>query len=144
MPCPCVRALPHVSPVRAPENRMMNRSKQKQNSTTEKGHRAGGVDQESRRATTTTENEQSKSSVTTVKNSHLACKAALQPTEEQRNSGKAMYSEVPASSVRDRSAANVDPLTVAGMLKNAVLSILSPEAAVFCTVPFTSYNRPVR
>jgi hypothetical protein len=113
----------------------MNRSKQKQNTTTEACYRVVQIGQESQETTITTESGLSRSSVTTVKNSDLACEAALQPTEEQRNPEKAMHSEVLASAVRDRSAANDDPLTVAGMLKNATLSTLNPLAAAFSAPP---------
>ena len=56
----------HVSPVRAPENRKMNRSKNQCNTTTEDQRRVERVCQESKRTTTTTEPESDESLTSTV------------------------------------------------------------------------------
>ena len=63
--CPCVCTLPHVSPVRAPENRKMNRSKNQCSTTTEIQSRVERVCQESKRTTTTTEPESDESLIST-------------------------------------------------------------------------------
>ena len=61
--------LPHVSPVRAPENRKMNRSKYNHSSSPKSGCRVVQISQESKGTTITTEQELNESSVSTVKNS---------------------------------------------------------------------------
>ena len=99
--CPCVCTLSHVSPVRAPENRKMNRSKNQCSTTTEGQSRVGQVSQESKRTTTPTENEPDESLVSTVKNSNLSCEVTLEPTAEQRNPQAAVHPEMLAS-VRKR------------------------------------------
>ena len=104
----------------------MNRSKSQYSTTAERQPRAVGIDQESKRTTITTENELCKSLVSTVKNSHLACEVTREPIEEQRNPQTAEHLEVLSSDVRGRSAAKDDPLTFAGMLKNATSYMLNP------------------
>ena len=124
--CPCVCTLPHVSPVRAPENRKMNRSKNQCSTTTEIQSRVERVCQESKRTTTTTEPESDESLVSTVKNSTLAREAALGPIEEQSNSPLGVQ-QCSSGSVRNCSAANDWPPTMAEMLKKEVLSMLNPS-----------------
>ena len=99
----------------------MNRSKTDFSTTARRQWRAGGVCQESRRTTTTTESEPDKSQVSTVKNSTLAREAALEPFEEQSNSLVSETQQVRPGSVRNCSAANDWPPTIAEMLKNGML-----------------------
>ena len=108
----------------------MNRSKTDISTTARRQWRAGGVCQESKRTTTTTEPESDESLVSTVKNSTLAREAALGPIEEQSNSPLGVQ-QCSSGPVRNCSAANDYPPTMAERLKKGVLSMLNPLATAF-------------
>ena len=130
MPCPCVCTLPHVSPVRAQENRKMNRSKYIYSTTAQRQCRAGEIDQESKRTTINTERELDESLVSTVKNSTLAREAALQPIEEQRNPQIGMQL-ICSPEARGQPDIADGSEAIPAIMTSAIAFIWNPLAAVF-------------
>ena len=97
----------------------------------------------SRRTTATTDYGLYQSTVSTVKNSNLACEVTLKPTEEQRNPQVTVQQSSPQTLlVRDRSAVADDPMTLSAILKNATLSILNPLAAAAAFYPAAAGPNP--